>query len=232
MSWWLRSANASCSSRRDAVDAGELLGARAQRDRPLLGHLRVDHAPAERRRVQRLRRPSRSPSRASSSTPGARLHRLGAADEQARRVAGLDDPAGLHRGVQRRAAQAVDGRAGTLVGSPASSTAIRATLRLSSPAWLASPKMHLVDPLDVQVRMACEQRAHDVRRQIIRAHARQPAAVAAEGRARRRRRDRRQLTARSAPAMRRAPRRSARAPVRRSSATRSSQPVASRAYRR
>ena len=33
---------------------GELLGALAERDRPLLGHLRVDHPPAERRRVQRL----------------------------------------------------------------------------------------------------------------------------------------------------------------------------------
>ena len=29
---------------------------------------------------------------------------------------------------------------GTDVGSPASRTAMRATLRLSSPAWLASPK--------------------------------------------------------------------------------------------
>jgi hypothetical protein len=31
--------------------------------------------------------------------------------------------------------------AGTLVGRPASSTAMRPTLRLSSPAWLASPKI-------------------------------------------------------------------------------------------
>ena len=30
--------------------------------------------------------------------------------------------------------------AGISTGSPASSTAMRATLRLSSPAWLASPK--------------------------------------------------------------------------------------------
>ena len=42
--------------------------------------------------------------------------------------------------LQARAAEAVDRRAGTVTGRPASSRAMRATLRLSSPAWLAQPR--------------------------------------------------------------------------------------------
>jgi hypothetical protein len=44
-------------------------------------------------------------------------------------------------GLQPRAAEPVDGLAGDLDGRPASSSAIRATLRLSSPAWLAQPRI-------------------------------------------------------------------------------------------
>src|SRR6185312_883571 len=88
----------------DAVDPGQLLRALSERDRPLLGHLRVDHAPTERGRVHRLRDAWMAASRLD---PHRRL---------------IVVP-------------------GMLVGSPASSTAMRATLRLSSPAPLALPNM-------------------------------------------------------------------------------------------
>ena len=58
---------------RDRVHLGQLLGAFAERDRPLLGHLRVDHPPAERGRVQRLvrRRESRARASAAPMAPGS-----------------------------------------------------------------------------------------------------------------------------------------------------------------
>jgi hypothetical protein len=66
-------------------------------------------------------------------------HRLDAAGDHQAAFRRLDrarrDADGVHAG----AAQAVDGGAGTSCGSPASSADMRATLRLSSPAWLAQP---------------------------------------------------------------------------------------------
>ena len=111
---------------RDAVHARHLLGALPERDRPLLGHLRVDHAPAERRRVQRLV-PARIRPLGLEQHPRRAAHRLDAADQHQRRVAGLDRPARLHRGVEARAAQAVDGvgRARSSAGRPAAPPSAR-----------------------------------------------------------------------------------------------------------
>ena len=59
---------------------------------------------------------------------------------------------------------------------------MRATLRLSSPAWLASPKHDLVDRARGPA-PRCLRARDDVRREVVGAHARQRAAVAAERRA-------------------------------------------------
>jgi hypothetical protein len=71
-------------------------------------------------------------------TKGAR-HALHAAGDHQLRLARLDGARRHAHRVQRRAAQAVDGAARHLHRQPASSAAMRATLRLSSPAWLAQP---------------------------------------------------------------------------------------------
>ena len=108
---WLRSANSSWASREIAVDRRQLLGARAERDRPLRGHQRVDHAPAERRRVQRLVA-GRVRARGLAQHPRRARHRLDAAGDDERRVAAADRPARLDRRLEARAAEPVDGRTG------------------------------------------------------------------------------------------------------------------------
>ena len=67
-------------------------------------------------------------------------HRLDAARDEEIAVAGDDRVAGGDDRRETRRAEPVDRDAGTDSGKPASSAAIRATLRLSSPAWFAQPK--------------------------------------------------------------------------------------------
>ena len=69
---------------------------------------------------------------------------------------------------------------GTDTGKPASRPAIRATLRFSSPAPLALPRMHLVDRLGVQRRGAVADGAEDDGGQVVGAYAGQAAAELAE----------------------------------------------------
>ena len=106
-----------------------------------VGHVRVDHAPAERRRVHRRRRRRGKPFSGLSTTHGARLidstppTRTTSASPVS--IARLACIAASRLEPQRR----LTVLPGTLVGRPASSAAMRATLRLSSPAPLALPKM-------------------------------------------------------------------------------------------
>ena len=95
---------------RDLVAVGEDLGRLAQGDRPLLGHVRVDHPPPERRGVQRLVAGGEALGRLEQH-PRCAAHRLHPADHGQRGVAGLDRAAGLDRRLQAAAAQAVDGHA-------------------------------------------------------------------------------------------------------------------------
>ena len=95
----------------DAVLLTEQLRALAEADRPLVGHVRVDHPPAERRGVdgrvaggvrlgglrQHVRRPG---------------HRLHAARDHDRGVPDGDRACGGDHGVESRGAEPVDGRAG------------------------------------------------------------------------------------------------------------------------
>ena len=70
---------------------------------------------------------------------------------------------------------------GTEVGSPASSTAMRATSRLSSPAPLALPSRTSSISGRVELGRAVEQRPQSVRGEVVGPGLRQRAAVAAEG---------------------------------------------------
>ena len=63
---------------------------------------------------------------------------------------------------------------GTSIGSPASSALMRATFRLSSPAWFAHPSEHVVDRSRIQLAMARQQRAD---RNRCPDHPREPAEV-------------------------------------------------------
>jgi hypothetical protein len=76
----------------------------------------------------RLAHHERRPSHAFDATGDAELD-----------VSGADRSRDGRRRIEARAAQPVDRRTADASGNPASSTAMRATLRLSSPAWLAQP---------------------------------------------------------------------------------------------
>jgi hypothetical protein len=70
---------------------------------------------------------------------GGAAHAFHTAGNHQARFAGLDGARGAAHGVQARAAQAVDGGAGHVNGQARQQAAMWATLRLSSPAWLAQP---------------------------------------------------------------------------------------------
>ena len=94
----------------DRVLVRQDLGALAQRDRPLRGHGRVDHAPAQRRRVQRLVPPRRTVLRLEESRRGT-AHRLHAAGQD-RCVADPDRAGRMDDRLHPRAAEPVDRRPG------------------------------------------------------------------------------------------------------------------------
>lgn len=67
-------------------------------------------------------------------------HRLDATGNRQFHFAAGNRPESRADRVHARGAQAVEVTPGTLSGKPASNSAMRATLRLSSPAWLAQPR--------------------------------------------------------------------------------------------
>ena len=70
---------------------------------------------------------------------------------------------------------------GTVTGSPASSALMRATLRLSSPAWFAQPSTHVVDRRRIGPGAPHDLGDHQ-RRQVVRANLGQRAPVPPERR--------------------------------------------------
>ena len=117
-------------------------------------------------------------------TKGARLIDLDAAGDHQLGLAGLDGAGGGDHRIHARAAEAVDGRARNLdSGRPASSSAMRATLRLSSPAWLAQPKITSSTASQSTLGVALHQRLQRDRAEIVGADRRQRAAEAADRRA-------------------------------------------------
>jgi hypothetical protein len=66
-------------------------------------------------------------------------HALDAAGDHQPGFAGLDGARGAAHGIETGAAQAVDGGARHVQRQAGQQRAMRATLRLSSPAWLAQP---------------------------------------------------------------------------------------------
>ena len=169
---------------RDRVFVGQDLGALAERDRPGRRHPRVHHPPPERRvphllvrRRERPRRLRQHPRRAViDSTPPAMMSRP--RRRQSTRLASLTasrpDP---HS--RLTVAPGID------TGRPARSTAIRATLRLSSPAPLASPRYTSSIAGRIERWVTVDQALQRGGGQVVRSHTRQRTAELADRRAHR-----------------------------------------------
>ena len=124
----------------DPVALGDVLGRLAHRlGRVAARPSRVDQAPAERRVVHRLR-PARAGRPRASPPPRAR----GSSTRRRRPGRGrprrASERAGLVDRLQAEAQSRLTVAPGPRPAGPASSAAIRATSRLSSPAWLAAPR--------------------------------------------------------------------------------------------
>ena len=132
--WCDASAKASWSSRLMRVLVGQDLGALPEGDRPLGRHAGVHHAPAEGGAPQLLVAGRVALGRLEQD-PGRPAHALHSSGQHHLGVAHGDGPAG-----RRSTASSPEPHSrftvapGTVTGRPASSTAMRATLRLSSPA--------------------------------------------------------------------------------------------------
>ncbi len=114
-----------------AVTLGDLLGGLAERNRPLRRHLRIDHPPSRDRIVQLLLAAERRI--AFGQHVRRARHRLDTACDHHVAFAEGDSLRGGVDRLKARSAQPVYGYARHLDRKSASSTAIRATLRLSSP---------------------------------------------------------------------------------------------------
>ena len=119
---------------------GDVLGRLAHRlEREARRHLRVLEAPADRRVVD-LRRRAREGLLGSSHRERRARHALDAAADGHVRVTVHTRMAAVDTASRPEPQRRFTVTAGTSYGSPARSTAMRATLRLSSPAWLVAPK--------------------------------------------------------------------------------------------
>ena len=138
--WWLRSANASCRSRSMPCRAATSSAVSPIASTPC------------RSRIRGL--VSRQPSRVSNSSIARGMPSSGRGSTNGARVIDSEPPASTMSASPAPIARAAvvtasspeahsrltRGAGHAVSGSPASSTAIRATLRLSSPAWLAAPQ--------------------------------------------------------------------------------------------
>ena len=92
----------------DRVAVGENLGALPQRDRPLVGMARIDHPPAERRRIHLLMATLVRLGRLLDDPRGPR-HRLDATGDHQVGVADRDLAAGTEDSLHPRATQPIRG---------------------------------------------------------------------------------------------------------------------------
>ena len=103
--------------------------------------------------------PAGKPFSGLSSDPRRAAHRLDAADEHEVGVAGLDRAAGLHRGVEARAAEAVDGAAGDARRQAGEQHGHARDVAVVLAGAVGVAEDDVVDPGGVEVRRALEQRA-------------------------------------------------------------------------
>ncbi len=163
----------------DRVQARELLGACPERDRPLLGHPRVDHPPAEGRGPQLLVL-ARERALGLQHHPRCAAHRLDAADDDDRGVAGLDRAARLGRGFEARRAQAVDRGPGHARRQPIQQPGHPGDVAVVLAGLVGVAEQDVVDPLRIEPRRAVEQRADGMRAEVVRPHGRETSAIAPE----------------------------------------------------
>ena len=159
----------------DAVLGGDVLGGLGHRvDAVSRLHPRVDEAPAERGvgpAPGRGRRPRPAwPSRTAPATC-SRRRRRSRATSRPPRSARAPAMQASRLDAHRRLTVAP----GTRSGSPASSSAIRATLRLSSPAWFAQPRITSSSaPQSTDGLRACRARSGSAARSSVRTPASAP----------------------------------------------------------
>ena len=164
----------------DRVDPGELLRAGPERDRPLLGHPRVDHPPPQGGRPQLLVI-ARERALGLQQDPRRPAHRLDPTHQHDRGVAGLDRPAGLGGRLEARRAEPVDGRSRDAGGQPVEEPRHPRDVAVVLAGLVGIPEQDVIDPARIELRRAVEQRAHRVRGEIVGPHGRQASAVPAEG---------------------------------------------------
>ena len=162
----------------DAVALGDVLGGLAHRlGRVQLRHPRVDEAPAERRVVHR-------PGAAGESglgfrdDPGRPAHRLDAAGEVEVAFAEAQRPGGLVDGLETGGAEAVHGDAGDLDRKAGEQRRHPGDVAVVLAGLVGGAHVDVADLRRVEP-VALDRGADDARREVIGAHARERAAVAA-----------------------------------------------------
>jgi hypothetical protein len=109
-------------------------------------------------------------------------HRLHAAHQHQVGVAGLHGPARLHRGIQRGAAQPVDGVGGHAGRQPGQQHRHPPDVAVVLAGAVGVAERDVVDARRIELRRACKQRPDRVRGQVVRAHAGERAPRAPERR--------------------------------------------------
>lgn len=153
----------------DAVLVGDQLRALAERDRPLGGHARVRHAPAEGGRVELLVAGREGPL-GLLQHPGRAGHRLDAAGDRDRGVAEGDGAGGLDDGLEARAAQPVDGDTGDGHREPGEQHGHPRHVAVVLAGAVGVAEVDVVDPRRVERGRAVDERPDHVRREVVRAH--------------------------------------------------------------
>jgi hypothetical protein len=167
---------------RDLITGGEQLGAFAQGDRPPLGHARVHHPPAKRRRVHGLRR-ALEPPLGLGHHPGRAAHGLHAPGEHDLSVPGLDGPARLNRGLEARRAEPVHRDAGDTRRQPREQNGHSCDVSILLAGAVGVAEDDVVDPRRIELRVALENGRDDVRAEVVGPALGQRTAVAPKGRA-------------------------------------------------
>ncbi len=169
---------------RDLEPRSEQLRALTERDRPLLGHPRVDHAPAERRRVQGLRRALETAIGLGHNPRGA-AHRFHAAREHHGRVAGLDRPARLDGRLEARRAEAVDRDPGDACRQAGEQHGHARHVAVLLARAVGVAEDDVVEAPRIEAGIALADRGHHVGREVVGSRLRECPAVAPERRANR-----------------------------------------------
>jgi hypothetical protein len=164
---------------RDAEALGDVLGGLAHAlGRIALGQPRVDEAPAD-RRVDQLDRAARKRALGFQRDQRRARHRLDSAGEDQIGVAAADRAAGLVYRLEPGGAQAVDGHARGGLGQAGDQRRHPRDVAVLLTGAVRVAEDDVVDRVGVEL-VAVDRGAHHVRGEVVRAHGRERAGVAAD----------------------------------------------------